>query len=183
MKYTIENIPLQGSPHRHTSLVSRNSLAVLGGKFKSRGGLSKLTWTGLSLNWKNGTKFRADFSDSCAVKLAADVHILFGGEHLVNHQKKQRAQVIKINTTEQVAVEMNPMQYARKSHGCELLNDSLVLLSGGLDRSIIQPDELYNVSSGKVATVLDLEQSLQRSHHSNTNLEGHHPPALLFQHF
>ena len=136
MKYTIENVPLQGSPHRHTSLVSQNSLAVLGGKFKSRGGLSKLTWTGLSLHWKNGTKFRADFSDSCAVKLAADVHILFGGEHLVNHQKKQRAQVIKINTTEQVALEMNPMQYARKSHGCELLNDSLVLLSGGLDQSV-----------------------------------------------
>ena len=173
MKYTIENVPLQGSPHRHTSLVSQNSLAVLGGKFKSRGGLSKLTWTGLSLHWKNGTKFRADFSDSCAVKLAADVHILFGGEHLVNHQKKQRAQVIKINTTEQVALEMNPMQYARKSHGCELLNDSLVLLSGGLDQSIIQPDELYNVSSGKVATVLDLKQSLRRSHHSIVRMGTH----------
>ena len=71
------------------------------------------------------------------------------------------------------------MQYARKSHGCELLNGSLVLLSGGLDQSIIQPDELYNVSSGKVATVLDLKQSLRRSHHSIVRM-GTHGNAIVW---
>ena len=166
MKYTIEDIPLPGSPHGHTSLVSRNSLAVLGGKFRSKGMLSKFTWTGFPIFWKNGTKFKTDFVSSCAVKVAADVHIIFGGEHLVNHRKISTKQVIKINTTQQLAVEMTPMKIARKSHGCELLNNSTVLLSGGLDHSMIQLDELYDITSEETIEVFSLEQSLGRSHHA-----------------
>merc|ERR1711994_963416 len=79
MKYTIEEIPLPGSPHGHTSLVSRNSLAVLGGKFRSKGMLSQFTWTGLRVFWENGTNFKSNFAFSCAVKIDGNVHIIFGG--------------------------------------------------------------------------------------------------------
>ena len=166
MKYTLQNIPLKGSPHRHTSLVSRNTLAIVGGKFKSKGILSKFTWTQFSLHWQNGTKFRPDFSAACSVKADVDVHIIFGGERIINHKTVSVERVVKINTTQQVAVEMKPMAHRRKFHGCELLNNSLVLLSGGLDKSVIQPDEIYNITSEEVVAVLSPEKSLGRNHHA-----------------
>ena len=78
MKYTVEELPLTQSPHQHSSLVSKNTLTVVGGKFKSRGKLSKFTWTELSLKWDNGSKYTSDFIDACSVKLGVDVHIVFG---------------------------------------------------------------------------------------------------------
>ena len=166
IKYIFQSIPLVGSPHQHSSLVSKNTLAVVGGKFKSKGILSKFTWTGLSLLWENGTKFNPDFVASCSVKLGVDVHIVFGGARKINNQRFTGRQVVKINTTQQVAVEMKPMRRARMSHGCQLLNSSLVLLSGGVDQSVIQPDELYNISSEEVVKILDQQQSLGRTQHS-----------------
>ena len=166
MKYTIQNMSLSGSPHQHLSLVSKNNLAVVGGKFKSKGMLSKLTWTELSLHWQNGSKFNPDFVASCAVKLGADVHIIFGGARNGNQQQIGGRQVIKINTTQQVAFEMKPMNYKRMSHACQLLNSSVVLLSGGLDQDVIQQDELYNITSEEVVKLLEPEQSLQRAQHA-----------------
>ena len=166
MKYTIENIPLNGPPHQHTSLVSKNTLVVVGGKFKSKGVLSKFTWTGLPLLWQNGSKFNPDLFGSCSVKLGVDVHIVFGGARSVNNQQISGRQVVKINTTQLVAVEMNPMNYPRMSHACQLLTSSVVLLSGGLAQSEIQPDELYDINSEEVVQILDSEESLGRKGHA-----------------
>ena len=171
MKYRIEKIPLAGLPHQHTSLVSKNTLTVVGGKFKSKGMLSKFTWTGLSLHWQNGTKFKTDFVASCAVKIGVDVHIIFGGELKINDQRTSGRQVVKINTTQQVAFEMKPMQRRRMSHACQLLNSSFVLLSGGLDKSVIQPDEIYNIASQEDFRVLDLQQSLRRIQHAMIKID------------
>ena len=165
MKYSIQDIPLIGSPHRHTSLVSRNELFVLGGKFKSKGKLSEFTWTELALHWENGTKFNPDFEASCTVKIAADVHIIFGGENNNNHERKSGRTVVKINTTEQTAYKMKPSTHARMNHDCEMLTSSIVLLSGGEDQSNVQPDELYNITSEEVVQVLGEEQSLGRTQH------------------
>ena len=53
------------------------------------------------------------------------------------------------------------------SHACQLLNNSsVVLLSGGLDQDVIQPDELYNITSEEVVKLLDPEQSLRRVQHA-----------------
>ena len=166
MKYTFKNIPLVESPHRHTSLVSKNTLTTVGGKFKSKGMLSKFTWTEFSLHWQNGSKFNLDFVASCAVKVGVDAHIIFGGERKINNQRVSGNQVFKVNTTQQVAIEMEPMSRKRKSHACQLLNSSVVLLSGGLDEDVIQPDELYNISSEGFVKLLDPEQSLQRAQHA-----------------
>ena len=166
MKYSIQNIPLNGPPHKHSSLVSKNTLNVIGGKFKSRGSLSKFTWTELALHWQNGTRFATDLSGSCAVKVGVDVHIVFGGQRHVHHQQLSSRQVVRINTTEQIVYKMTPMSRSRHSHGCALLTSSVALLSGGLDQSSIQPDELYDVNSGKVVTVLNVDQSLGRSQHA-----------------
>ena len=154
MKYTIENIPLGGPPHQHTSLVSKNTLAVVGGKFKSKGKLSKFTWTELSLHWKNGSKYHANFLGSCSVKLDVDVHLIFGGERTINGQKRSGKEVVRIDTTEQVAYEMKGMKHERAFHGCQLLDSSVVLLAGGLARSEIQPDELFNITSQETIKVL-----------------------------
>ena len=159
MKYTIQNIPLRQSPQQHSSLVSRNTLTVVGGKFKSRGKFSKFTWTELSLKWENGTNFIASFIDACSVKVGVDMHIIFGRD------------VMKINTTEEIVYKLKPMTHSRVSHDCQLLSTSLVLVSGGLAQrganpSRILPDELYNITAtGEVVKVLDLEQSLRRTHH------------------
>ena len=166
MKYTFKNIPLVESPHRHTSLVSKNTLTTVGGKFKSKGMLSKFTWTEFSLHWQNGSKFNLDFVASCAVKIGIDVHIIFGGERNINNQRISGKQVVKINTTQQVAVEMEPMNFPRMSHACQLLNSSVVLLSGGLDQDVIQSDELYNITSEEVVKLLDPEKSLKRAQHA-----------------
>ena len=78
IKYTVHDLPLTQSAHQHSSLVSRNTLTVVGGKFKSKGKLSKFTWTELSLKWENGSKYLPGFVDACSVKLGVDVHIIFG---------------------------------------------------------------------------------------------------------
>ena len=52
------------------------------------------------------------------------------------------------------------------SHACQLLNSSVVLLSGGLDQDVIQPDELYNITSEEVVKLLDPEKSLKRAQHA-----------------
>ena len=48
MKYTVEDLPLTQLPHQHSSLVSKNTLTVVGGTFKSRRQLSKFTRRELS---------------------------------------------------------------------------------------------------------------------------------------
>ena len=167
MKYKITDLPLSQVPHRHVSLVSKNTLYVLGGKFKSTGKFSNSIWTELSLKWDNGSRFRPDFTSSCTVKLGPDVHFIFGGEG--------RRQVVKINTTEETAVEMLPLVHKRVFHDCQLLDSSLVLVSGGLPRkeadpSEVLPDELYNITSQQVVKVLDLQQSLGRIQHATINI-------------
>ena len=72
---------------------------------------------------------------SCAVKLDVDLHIIFGGERKVNDKRISGSQVVKINTTEEIAYEMKMTSRKRAFHGCALLNSSVVLLSGGLDQS------------------------------------------------
>ena len=86
--------------------------------------------------------------------------------------------MVKINTTEEIAVEMGSFTYGRVSHDCQLLNDSIVLVSGGLarkggDPSEVLPDELYNITSQEVVKVLDLQHSLRRIQHAMTKIEDH----------
>ena len=166
MKYLIQNISLAGPPHQHTSLVSKNTLAVVGGKFKSKGKLSKFTWTELSLHRKDGSKLNLDFVAACTVKLDVDVHIIFGGERTIDGQKRSSKEVVRINTTEQVAYQMKGMHRERAFHGCQLLDTSVVLLSGGLAQSKIQQDELYNITSEETVKLLNLADSLQRYNHA-----------------
>ena len=169
LKYTIEHLPIRQLPHQHSSLVSRNTLTVVGGKFKSRGKFSKFTWTELSLKWENGSAFSPNFIDACSVKLGVDLHILFGGE--TKDQQTIGRQVVKINTTEEIAYELNPMKHSRVSHDCQLLDSSVVLVSGGLaqrgaDPSEVLSDELYDITeSGEVIEVLNLKRSLGRVQH------------------
>ena len=179
MKYTVEELPLTQLPHQHSSLVSRNTLTVVGGKFKSRGQLSKFTWTELSLKWENGTKYTPDVINGCSVKLGVDMHIIFGGERTVDGTKISLRQVVKINTTNLISTELTSFAHARVFHDCQLLNKSVVLVSGGLaqkgaDQSEVLPDELYNITEyGEVIKVLDLDQSLGRVQHSMIKIEDH----------
>ena len=171
MKYTVQELPLTQSPHQHSSLVSRNTLTVVGGKFKSRGKLSKFTWTELSLKWENGTKYSPAMTDACSVKLGVDVHIIFGGERTIDGQQVSGRQVVKIDTTQEIAVEMNSLTYSRVSHDCQLLDNHVVLVSGGLpkkgaDPSEILPDEFYNVTSQEVVKELSKTKSLKRAQHA-----------------
>ena len=171
MKYTIHEHPLRQLTHRHSSLVSKNTLTVLGGKFKSRGKFSKFTWTELSLKWENGSKYHPAFTSACSVKIAADVHIMFGGERNVQNEQISGRRVVKINTTEEKVYQMAEMNQSRVFHDCQLLNESVVLLSGGLpqsqaESSEVLPDELYNITSQRVVKVLDLQESLGRVQHA-----------------
>merc|ERR1719234_278831 len=170
MKYTVQDLPLTQSIHQHSSLVSRNTLTVVGGKFKTRGKLSKFTWTELSLKWENGSKYIPSIIGACSVKLAVDVHIIFGGARDINGLKVSGRKVVKINTTKELALELNPLTHSRVSHDCQLLNSTFVLVSGGLAQrggspSEVLPDEIYNITSQEVK-VLDWSQSLRRIQHA-----------------
>ena len=173
MKYTVQELPLTRLPHQHSSLVSKNLLNVVGGKFKSLAKLSKFTWTDLSLNWKNGTKYLPIFAGACSVKVDEDVHIIFGGER--TDLKVSLREVVKINTTEQIVYEMSPMNQSRVCHDCELVNNSVVLVSGGLTKKgdleeRVFQDELYNIISQKVVKILDYRKSLKRIQHATIKL-------------
>ena len=175
MKYIIQELPLLQQPHQHSSLVSRNFLSVVGGKFGSGGKLSKSTWTELSLKMEDKSRYIPSFSDACVIKVGVDVHILFGGERTIGNKTTSSRQVVKINTTEEIVYEMKPMTYSRVSHDCELLNSSVVLVSGGLpskgdDPTNILPDELYDIHSQKVIKVLEAGQSLKRIQHSTIKM-------------
>ena len=86
---------------------------------------------------------------------------------------------MKINTTEEIVYELNPMNHRRVSHGCQLMNNSVVLVSGGLAQrgahpSEVLPDELYNVTaSGGVLKVLESDQSLNRIQHAMVRVGDH----------
>ena len=84
MKYSIHDLPLRQSFHQHSSLVSKNTLTVVGGKFKSKGKLSKFSWTEVPLKWENGKEFLPEFVSACTVKLDVNMHIVFGGEREIN---------------------------------------------------------------------------------------------------
>ena len=178
MKYTDNDLPLTHLPHQHLSLVSGNKLTVVGGKFKSRGMLSKFTWTELSLKWDNGSKYTPAFTGACSVKLGVDVHIIFGGEKKVDGQKISGAEVVKINTTNLIATELRSLTHGRVSHDCQLLNKSVVLVSGGLAQKggdplddQFTPDELYDIPLQKVVKVLDSQHSLRRIQHAMAKIE------------
>ena len=177
MKYTIEPLPLRQPLHQHSSLVSGNSLTVLGGKFKGKGKLSKFTWTEFSLKWENGSMFNYDFiNNACSVKLGVDMHIIFGGERKSEDQQTNGRHVVKINTTDEIAYELNPLTYGRSSHDCQLLNDNIVLVAGGFalngeNQSEILQDELYNITSQEVIKVLDRNQSLGRAQHAMVKIK------------
>ena len=176
MKYRIESFPLRLYPHQHASLVSKNSLAVIGGKFKSKALLSKFAWREMSLHWENGSKFNPDFTASCSVKVGVDVHIIFGGERKDFDPDISGRQVIKINTSEEIVHELKPMNHKRVSHGCQLLTSDLVLVAGGLAHEgqsppRVQPDELYNLTS-EVSDDLNLRNSLQRFQHALIRIEN-----------
>ena len=78
-------------------------------------------------------------------------------------------------TGHMTAFELNPMSQSRVFHACQLLNSSVVLVSGGLahkaaNSSEVLPDELYKItSSGEVIKIL--EQSLGRFQHAMIKIE------------
>ena len=74
LKYTVHDLPLRQTPHKHSSLVSRNTLTVVGGKFKSRGKLSKFAWTELSLKWENGSKYIPSLTANDDVHINTEFH-------------------------------------------------------------------------------------------------------------
>ena len=168
MKYSIHHLPLRQSFHQHSSLVSKNTLTVVGGKFKSKGKLSKFSWTEVPLKWENGIEFLPKFVSACTVKLDVNMHIVFGGEREINGQIFGSKQVLKIDTTEEIVSAMKPMAHGRYSHGCQLSSGSVVLVSGGYANKSQQvlPDELYDLTTQEVITVLEPEQSLGRAQHS-----------------
>ena len=177
MKYTIDEFPLRQFPHHHTSLVSKNTLAVIGGKFKSKGMLSKYTWTELSLLWTDGSTLNPNLIYSCNVKIASDVHIIFGGVQGSEREggRGGSRQVLRVNTTAESAVELKSMSLKRVSHSCQLLTHDIVLLSGGLRNvgeplSAIQPDELYNFNSQETIRILERTSSLRRYQHATSRL-------------
>ena len=174
MRYTNDNFLLRQIPHSHTALVSENTLAVVGGQFNSKGKLSKFTWTELSLFWKNGTHFHPNIIHSCNIKLGSDVHMIFGGALKGKDQQAHgNRQVVRLNTTEETAVELKPMNLTRVFHSCQLLTHDIVLVSGGLahvGEQVIQQDELYNITSQETVKLLDHESSLKRYQHGTSRL-------------
>ena len=160
MKFLEKVYPLQNLPFQHSSLVSQNTLFVIGGKNRSNGRLSGSKWEAISFTWsEDGSIFDPDFEDACTLKVSLNEHIIFGGKNFGN-------KVVKIDTANLVAIRMKPMSRSRMSHGCQLMNENkVVLLSGGLWSNVVQQDELYNIESEEVIKVLNIQQSLARSNH------------------
>ena len=184
IKFGKETSPIKGSPHRHTSYSNGNKLVVLGGEQNTKVKLEKNTWKELKLRWKNQTDFSGYSSAACQVKLQKNIHLLIGG---VQHGKslgQATKAVFKINITEETVEEWPPILFQRAHHSCELLDGSVVLISGGTSKETtlkdrkfsIVPDELYTLGDvhkniGKDQTNLSLASSLKRFQHRLIRLE------------
>ena len=104
------------------------------------------------------------------MKVGADIHIIIGGNKRVDGEEVSTRQVVKIDTTKEIAHELNPITHSRVYHGCQALNESVILVSGGLPKkggnpSEVLRDELYNIES-QVVEVLDSDDSVGRFRHS-----------------
>ena len=184
MKYTKETFPTRGSPFQHSALPSENKLTLIGGRYKSRAKLEQSTWTGVNLQWEETLKaFMPKFFSACTVQNGIDSSYVFGGaEILDNKTTAVRNTVLHINTTSLMVKTVGTMDRPRMAFGCEVLNRSLILLSGGYSDASnpgqsVEPDEIFNVTHHVLSLVEDslnstgsillpMTDSLKRFQHS-----------------
>ena len=184
IKFSKETPPIKGSPHRHTSYSHGNKLVVLGGEQNTKGRLETNTWNELKLRWKNQTDFSGYTSAACQVKLQKNIYLHIGGVQHGIHLDQATKAVLKINIDEETVEEWPPILYKRAHHSCELLNESVILISGGLPEGVssrngnlsIVLDELYTLeymheNSVKNQTTLNQGSSLHRFQHRLIRLE------------
>ena len=184
MKYTKETFPRRGSPFQHVALHSKNKLNLLGGRYKSRVMLEQSTWKDINLKWEETLKaFMPKFFSACTVQNGIDSFYVFGGaEILDNKTTAVRNTVLHINTTSLMVRKVGAMKRQRMAFGCEVLNKSLILLSGGYSYAAnplqsIEPDEIFNMTHHVLSQVedslkstgsilLQIADSLDRFQHS-----------------
>ena len=170
MKYSVENFPIQGSPHQHSSLGWGNQLLVIGGDHKSKAKLEKFSWNGIRLRWRNETKFSQMMSSSCSVKIARDLFLLIGGVKHLKERSLITNTVLKINTTSETVEEEAPMMHQRMKHSCEKHSPTSVLISGGINSvKNTMEDEIYNFLTGETSIVAG--PSLHRYQHKLVRIE------------
>ena len=164
IKFSKETSPIKGSPHRHTSYSHGNKLVVLGGEQNTKGRLETNTWNELKLRWKNQTAFSGYTSAACQVKLQKNIHLIIGGVQHGRHLDQATKAVLKINITEETVEEWPPILSERAHHSCELLDGSVILISGGLPKGAssrngnlsIVVDELYTLHENVVKNLHEL---------------------------
>ena len=166
MKYTKEAFPTRGSPFQHSALPSENKLSLLGGRYKSRVMFEQNTWKDINLKWEETQKsFVPKFFSACTVQNGIDSFYIFGGaEILDNKTTAVRNTVLHINTTSLMVRKVGAMKRQRMAFGCEVLNKSLILLSGGYSDAAnpgqsIEPDEIFNVTH-HLLSLVPVEDSL-----------------------
>ena len=153
MKYTKETFPTRGSPFQHTALSSENQLNLLGGRYKSRTRFEQSTWMDISLKWEESQNaFVPKFFSACSVQNDTDSFYVFGGaETLDNKSTSVRDHILHINTTSLMVKLVGTMKKPRMAFGCEFLNKSCILLSGGYSDAAnplqsIAPDEIFSMA-------------------------------------
>ena len=158
MKYTKETFPTRGSPFQHTALSLENQLNLLGGRYKSRTRFEHSTWMDINLKWEESQKaFVPKFFAACSVQNDTDSFYVFGGaETLHNKSTSVRDQILHINTTSLMVKLVGTMKKPRMAFGCEFLNKSFILLSGGYSDPVnslqsIAPDEIFSIAPSVVS--------------------------------
>ena len=170
MKYAVENLPIQGSPHQHSSLGSGNKLLVLGGDHKAKAKFEKFSWNSVRLRWANETTFSQMLSSSCSVKIAQDLFLLIGGVKHLKESSFVTNTVFKINTTSETVEEEAQMMHCRMKHSCEKHSSTSVLISGGIGSTgNTMEDEIYNFLTGQ--TLIIAGPSLHRYQHKLVRIE------------
>ena len=158
MKYTKETFSRRGSPFQHVALHSKNKLNLLGGRYKSRVRLEQSTWMDIQLTWEETQKaFVPKFFSACTVQSRIDTFYIFGGAEIQDNKTiAVRNTVLQVNTTSLMVKLVGTMKKPRMAFGCEFLNKSFILLSGGYSDPVnslqsIAPDEIFSIAPSVVS--------------------------------
>ena len=159
----------EAAPRHHITFVHGHSLYLLGGEQNTQAKLENGVWSNINFKWIDGTPFSSLSSGACSISINRDLFLVLGGFS----GSKQQSTVRAVNVTKQTVEERPELKHARAFHTCQILENSLVLVSGGKNPSgSLIPDELYNpTATGTATQVLTADNSLSRYEHRLVRLE------------
>ena len=163
----------EAAPRHHNTFVHGHSLHLLGGEQNTQAKLENGVWSNINYKWIDGRPFSSLTSGACSISINTDMFIVMGG--FSGEGKEMLSKVRAVDVTQQTVEERPNLKHARAFHSCQLIEEGIILVSGGYTNKenpnkSLAPDELYKTATG-TSHMLTLVNSLSRYEHRLVRLE------------